>query len=176
MKQWWLAPLLSLALIGCARESVFPRAEALGGIVDADGVLQDRVCRGVDLRPEARTLDEIALVDFLGRRGIPVEVSHARSDLAYVDIPSGSGGARVRLRVARLASSTEAAEELHHALDEHGRGAWGVHRGNLAVLATAGDRERVVSFAARTGLACWGVLTVEGGDGAFVVPGGYAEL
>jgi hypothetical protein len=59
---------------------------------------------------------------------------------------------------------------------EHGSGAWGVHRSNLAVLGPAGSHADDVTFAAKTKLACWGVFTIAGRDDTFVVPGGYTEI
>ena len=176
MNRATLVGVLSLTLGGCARDSVFPEAGAPQGLIDSEGALSPEACRGVDLRPEEHVLDESALVALLARRGFRSEVTRARADLTYVEVPAIGRVAKIRLRVARLSSPIEAAQELHRALDERGAGGWGVHRGNLAVLAPSGERDRVVSFAVKTGLACWGVLTIEGGDGAYVLPGGYAEL
>ena len=82
----------------------------------------------------------------------------------------------MRLRVAILPNAAAAGEELHRGALEHGSGAWGVHRSNLAVLAPAGHPNDILAFAIRTKLACWGVLTVIDGSEAKVVPGGYREL
>ena len=81
----------------------------------------------------------------------------------------------MRLRVAILPDAPAAGRDLHEAILQHGTGSWGVHRGNLAVLAPIGDPDEIVSFAAKTKLACWGVLTLAGRDDSFVTPGGYFE-
>jgi hypothetical protein len=81
-----------------------------------------------------------------------------------------------RLRVAVLGSATQAGEQLHEAMGQQGNGSWGVHRSNIAILGPAGHMDDVVAFAVKTRLACWGVLTVQQGDDAIVVPGGYLEF
>ena len=115
-------------------------------------------------------------VQFLRDSGFACTESKARPDLVYVDV-SGPGIQKpVRFRVAVLADAGEAGRDLHLALLEHGKGRWGVHRSNLAVLGPEGTYDDIVAFAARSKLACWGVLTIVGLDDTFVIPGGYAEL
>jgi hypothetical protein len=60
-------------------------------------------------------------------------------------------------------------------MSQRGPGAWGVHRSNLAVLGPGGADEEDLAFAARTKLACWGTFTLQAGNDAVVVPGGYME-
>jgi hypothetical protein len=137
--------------------------------------LKPQACQGEALKPEYGLLNEGALVKFLTAHGYESRTVRARSDLVYVDIMN-AGDHPVRLRVAILADPPAAGNELHEAILQHGQGSWGVHRSNLAVLAPIGDPSEVVSFAVKTKLACWGVLTVAGLDDTFVVPGGYFEL
>jgi len=75
-----------------------------------------------------------------------------------------------------LDNADQAGSELHEALLQHGEGAWGVHRSNLAALIPTGPYTEALAFAAKTKLACWGVFTAAGTDDTFVVPGGYFEL
>jgi hypothetical protein len=157
--------------------------------------LRESLCATAALPAVAGGNDD-ALVAFLEARGLAVRTLRERSDLVYLDVaprnsasapgaappgasPSGAAspsGRGVRLRVATLPTAAEAGQELHRALLQQGQGAWGVRRGNVAVLAERAPFEVALSFAAETGLACWGVLTVAGRDDAFVVPGGYQEL
>ena len=138
--------------------------------------LRPEICRNIaENKPEERRLDEGALITFLERQGYRTSVERARPDLVYVDVLSGDEGA-VRLRVAILPDPQAAGQNLHRALLEHGAGAWGVHRSNLAVLAPVSSPRHAVTFAGRTKLACWGVLTIADRDDDFVLPGGYMEL
>jgi len=133
------------------------------------------VCASEDLRPEQQPLDADSFLAFLNAHGMrPVSI-RARGDLVYIDA-AGQSDKPVTFRVAILRSPGAAGRELHQALLQHGQGAWGIHRGNLAVLATSSSVDDIVAFAARTKLACWGVLTIAGLDDVFVVPGGYLEL
>src|SRR5262249_59615197 len=125
---------------------------------------------------DGRVLTEANLIEFLSRQQYDVRVERPRSDLVYLNVTGAGTEGPVRLRVAILKSSAEAGRELHEAILQHGPGSWGVHRSNLAVLAPIGDADEVVSFAVKTKLACWGVLTMAGLDDTFVVPGGYLEL
>jgi hypothetical protein len=115
------------------------------------------------------------VTNFLKVRGFDMRTANARTDLQYVDVPSDEKRT-VRLRVAVLPTATRAGEELHEAMTLQGKGSWGVHRGNLAILGPVGHVENIVAFAAKTRLACWGVFTIQGGDDAMVVPGGYLEF
>lgn len=135
--------------------------------------LRPDVCNGMkELRPEYKPLTEDDLIAFLKAQHIEATKTRARPDLIYVDLQDPP----VRLRVAVLPTPPEAGKDLHEAILEHGPGAWGVHRSNLAVLAPIGSSDQIIALAVKTKLACWGVLTVAGRDDDFVVPGGYTEL
>ena len=136
--------------------------------------LRPDACSGVDLRPDYRALEISQLIEFLRASGFEATETRARGDLSYLDLKTPSGA--VRLRVATLDSASAAGRDLHEAILQHGPGSWGVHRSNLAVLAPIAEPEDLVSFALKTRLACWGVLTVAGRDDDFVVAGGYTEL
>jgi hypothetical protein len=137
---------------------------------------KDGLCAGDALRPERQQLTENHLVDFLKNQHIDVRVERPRADLVYVVLTGAGTVSPVRLRVAILKDADEAGQELHEALLQHGTGAWGVHRSNLAVLGPAGSNADDLTFAAKTKLACWGVFTITGLDDTFVVPGGYTEI
>ncbi|MGD0676373.1 MAG: hypothetical protein ABSC94_13220 [Polyangiaceae bacterium] len=138
--------------------------------------IRPEVCRNVaENTPDERHLDETSIVAFLERQGYKTATERVRSDLVYVDV-RGAEEEPVRLRVAILEDAGAAGQNLHRALIEHGAGAWGVHRSNLAVLAPPSTARHAVNFAGRTKLACWGVLTIAAGADAFVIPGGYMEF
>src|SRR5258708_15311835 len=102
--------------------------------------LRPDVCQGVvENAPDRAHLDHTALVQFLVRQGFQTNVTRARSDLVYVDVADSGGGEPTRLRVAILDDAPAAGQDLHHAILQHGPGAWGVHRSNLAVLAPIGS-------------------------------------
>lgn len=171
-----------LALAGCA--SGPPVFLATGGsaseltegsVTPGEARLKASVCNGESLKPEFEPLDEAALVSFLTAHGYRTRSVRARSDLVYVDVLNAASHV-VRLRVAILPNPPAAGLELHEAMLQHGPGSWGVHRSNLAVLAPIGSPDEVLSFAVKTKLACWGVLTMAGRDDTFVTPGGYVEL
>lgn len=171
------------AALGCggyrlpATQGVSGRDQVEHGTTLGTTRFRREVCQGVDVSPDYATLDEQAVVAFLKARGFPLRTVRARSDLVYVEMQLNPDKDEwVRLRVAVLGTSAQAGQELHEAVLQHGTGAWGVHRANLAVLAPAGDVDDVVAFAAKTKLACWGVLTIAGRDDSFVIPGGYREL
>ena len=136
--------------------------------------LRSEACSGVDLHPEYKELQVSELIAFLKESGFEPAETRARSDLSYLDFKTSSGS--VRLRVATLDSARAAGRDLHEAILQHGPGSWGVHRSNLAVLAPIATTEDMLSFALKSRLACWGVLTVADRDDDFVVPGGYTEL
>ncbi len=136
--------------------------------------LLPRACQGFDLDPEYDPIDAESFYAHLRSQGLAFTVERARTDLVYVDIPGSEGSSR--LRVATLPSAPEAGRHLHEALLQHGKGSWGVHRSNVAVLGPIGSVDDVLDFAVSSKLACWGVLTVSGRDDSFVVPGGYQEL
>jgi hypothetical protein len=137
--------------------------------------LRTDVCRGADLKPPGRPLDADDFVAFLKAHGASAKVVQARSDLVFVDVDAGTP-TPVRFRVAITSTVGAAGRELHTALLQRGRGAWGLQRSNLAVLAPAAPADDVVVYAAKLGLACWGVLMIAGHDDTFVVPGGYTEI
>jgi len=134
------------------------------------------VCNEVDLHPEYKTLDENALLAFLKTQNLETKVTRARGDLVYIDVTNAGTAEPVRLRVAILKNAPDAGKELHEAVLQHGAGSWGVHRANLAVLGPIGSIDDMITFAVKTKLACWGVMTMAGRDDTFVVPGAYMEL
>jgi hypothetical protein len=137
--------------------------------------LRASACDGVDLHPQLGVTDEKSLLSFLTAANIQFNVKRARADLIYVDVLDAGTVAPVRLRLAILKSREDAGRELHEAILQHGRGAFGFHRSNLAVLAPAAPLNDAVAFSLRTKLACWGVFTVAAADDNYVVAGGYAE-
>jgi hypothetical protein len=139
-------------------------------------VFRQKVCAGRELTPEYARLDENDLLDFLRQQQLPVRVERPRTDLTYVLVDDPRTRAPARLRVAILQDADQAGRELAEALVQHGEGAWGVHRSNLAVLGPVGDPTHDLVFAAQIGLVCWGVFTVRGREDTFVIPGGYREL
>jgi hypothetical protein len=134
------------------------------------------LCDGEAMQPEHALLDENNLVEFLTRQHLDVTVDRPRADLVYLNIAGAGTDGPVRMRVAILENADQAGTELHEALLQHGEGAWGVHRSNLAALVPVGPYSEAIAFAAKTKLACWGVFTAAGTDDTFVVPGGYLEL
>jgi len=138
--------------------------------------LPPAVCSGIDLQPASTALDERAIIDFLKAQGIQTRTEQKRGDLVYVEALDPQTNKWIRLRVAILGSSMLAGRELHDAMLQHKKGSWGIHRSNLAVLGPVSDVEAIRSFATKTKLACWGVLTIAASDEAVVVPGGYREL
>jgi hypothetical protein len=155
-----------------------PHLHPRGGPEGADlagAQLRSDVCAGQDLRPDHARLSEADLVQFLQVRDTNVTVERPRGDLAYVSLP-GLDGERLRLRVAVLSTPDEAGRELALAIAQHGKGSWGVHRSNLAVLGPARAAGQVIELVSKTKLACWGVLTLGSGEDVYVIPGGYREL
>jgi len=132
------------------------------------------VCSGYDLTPEKQLLTIDALKSHLKERAIEFTITPERDDLHLFDLKLE--GDKAQLRVATLKSPREAGRHLNQALLEHGQGYWGVHRGNLAVLAPSGSLNETSGFAVKTGLLCWGVFTQAGRDDTFAIPGGYFEL
>jgi hypothetical protein len=127
------------------------------------------------LKVEQKTLDTDAVKAMLIEGGLEVDEIRQRADLVYFDARGADLAQPIRLRVAILATPEDAAQELHNALLQAGKGAWGFHRGNVAVLAPPARFQDVLVFAAKTKLACRGVLTVSTGSEAYVVAGAYAE-
>lgn len=137
-------------------------------------VIKPDACASLDLRPDYTRIQVDDFEAFLTAQGVTFQRVRARDDLHYVD--AKIDGEAVRFRVATLTSARDAARDLYEALLQHGKGSWGVHRSNVAVLAPIADSpEDVVGFSIRTKLACWGVLMAAGRDDAFVIPGGYYE-
>lgn len=136
--------------------------------------LRPALCEGIDLTPSFEALSVADLEKFFASQGIAYQRERARDDLHYLDVSVGSD--KARLRVATLDSASEAGRDLHKALLQHGAGAWGTHRSNLAVLAPIASLDQIIAFSEKTKLPCWGVLTVAGRDDSFVIPGGYYEL
>jgi hypothetical protein len=134
------------------------------------------VCDHANLRPVDRPLDVDDFLAFVKAQGLETRVVRARSDLVFVDVLNAGTPAPVRFRVAILDTAGAAGHELHGALLQHGEGSWGLHRGNLAVLAPEAPADDAVVFAAKLHLACWGTLMIAGHDDTYVVPGGYTEL
>jgi len=134
------------------------------------------LCDGEDLRPDYERLDESSLLRFLERQRLDLRVERPRADLVYINVGGVGTTAPVRLRVAILRSADEAGRELAEAITQHGRGSWGIHRSNLAVLGPVGDPTDDIVFGAVTKVACWGVFTLAAGDDPIVVPGAYREL
>lgn len=139
--------------------------------------LAGTVCTGLDLRPEYAALDDQSIVGFLKARGLPVRTERARADLSYVEVQvNPEKDEWVRLRVATLGSAIQAGRELDDAITQHGKGSWGVHRSNIAVLGPKGSVDNIVALIGKTKLSCWGVLTVGDGDESFAIRGNYREL
>ena len=151
------------------------RAPATGGEL-AEVAFKPSLCDGEPMQPDHSQLDENNLVQFLTRQHLDVRIDRPRADLVYLNINGAGTEAPVRMRVAILENADQAGNELHEAILQHGEGAWGVHRSNLAALVPVGPYTDAIAFAAKTKLACWGVFTAAGQDDTFVVPGGYLEL
>ena len=155
---------------------VQPRTGPAAGGELAELRFKASLCDGEPMAPEHARLDENNLVEFLTRQHLDVRIDRPRADLVYLNINGAGTEAPVRMRVAILDTPDQAGNELHEALLQHGEGAWGVHRSNLAALVPFGPYTDSIAFAAKSKLACWGVFTAAGTDDTFVVPGGYLEL
>jgi len=134
------------------------------------------LCDAAELRPEGRVLNEGHIIEFLNKQQLDVRIERPRSDLIYLVVSGAGTDVPVRLRVAVLKNADEAGAELHAAMLQHGPGAWGVRRANLAVLGAIGSLDDDLTFAAKTRLACWGMFMTAGRDDTYSVPGGYREL
>jgi hypothetical protein len=185
MRLSWLAALFGVLVTCGCRGTPLPRATGInvddqvvnGRLSLGDMRFAPSLCQGIDVKPETTNLDEKSLLAFLKARGLPTRVLRARGDLLYVDVQvDPDKDLWGRLRVAILASPDEAGNELFEAVLQHGTGSWGVHRGNLAILAPIGNVEKIVAFVGKTKLACWGVTTVAKKKRTYVIPGGYREL
>ncbi len=183
------ALVAALALVGCAspafhindrsdvkayvvRTAAGPSSEA-----NPSGLrFKPGLCDAQELRPDGRELTEANLIEFLSRQQLDVRIERPRSDLIYLVVSGAGTDAPVRLRVAVLKSADQAGLDLHEALLQHGPGAWGVRRSNLAVLGPIGSLDDDLTFAAKTRLSCWGMFMTAGRDDTYGVPGGYREL
>lgn len=134
------------------------------------------LCDGEELRQEFAKLDDQSLLNFLARQGLELRLERQRADLAYAYVSGAGVTSTLRLRVATLASADAAGTELADAIAQHGKGSWGVHRSNLALLGPVGHEEDVIAFLGRSKLACWGVPTYGDGHDVWVIPGAYVEL
>jgi|HubBroStandDraft_1064217.scaffolds.fasta_scaffold01078_2 hypothetical protein len=138
------------------------------------------VCVAYDLRPDYSMLTEASLIRFLQDQRLDVQVQHQaveaqNPDLNYLFVTIPGVAQPLSLRVATLPNADEAGRALSEAIDKRGRGSWGIHRSNLAVLGPAGSTEDDISVAAASKLACWGTFTMDDGGEAIVIPGGYSE-
>jgi hypothetical protein len=134
------------------------------------------LCQAQELQPDGRALTEANLIEFLSRQQLDVRIERPRTDLIYLVVAGAGTDVPVRLRVAILKNADEAGSDLHEALLQHGPGAWGVRRSNLAVLGPIGSLDDDLTFAAKTRLSCWGMFMTAGRDDTYAVPGGYREL
>jgi hypothetical protein len=181
MKGVWILACALFGFTGCRNYPlpVTPGVRASDYIEEVGALgtlrLKPSACAGTSLEPEIAPLSVETFVGFLKARGFNVRLVNERTDLTYADVEVAPAQ-WARLRVAVLGSAMQAGEELHQAMGQQGEGSWGVRRSNLAILAPAGHVDDIVAFAVKTRLACWGVLTVERGDDAIVVPGGYLEF
>lgn len=183
-----LAALIGLAPCHCAAPALHTPHTPSGSeyVRDFDGKahgvspghvrLTPTICKGIDISQEYRILTAEAFIDYFRHQGFNISQTKARADLILVTVSGRDLPEPIQFRVATLSSAGEAGRHLHLALLQHGKGRWGVHRSNLAVLGPEGSYDDIVAFAARTQLACWGVLTLAGLDDTYVIAGGYAEL
>lgn len=157
------------------KRQVYERGEPWGDAL-GDLVFRPEICQGFDLTPQYGRLDENDLINFLRQRNLTFNIERPREDLAYLVVDDAATRRPARLRVAILDNADDAGRELAEAVAQHGKGSWGVHRSNLAVLGPVGDTSHDLTFAAETKLVCWGVFTVVGSRDTVVIPGGYREL
>lgn len=138
----------------------------------------DQACEGLDTGTSTKVLAQDDFSRHLERIGAPPVQIKARGNLYWFDFPGDDpeDGDLVRLRLAVLNDSKEAADELHKALLEHGPGWWGLRRSNLSILAPKTGLSEAVRFAVRYKLVCWGMMSVAGLDDVYSVPGPYMEL
>ncbi len=145
--------------------------------VGAVKIRQD-VCEGIKTESSTVMLPHDDLSRFLSSQGMAQVEIKARGNLFWFDFPGTDekSGQTVRLRVAVLQDSKEAANELHKSLLEHGPGWWGLRRSNLSVLAPKAGFTEALAFALRYKLVCWGMFMTTDADDVYVVPGPYMEL
>lgn len=140
---------------------------------------RDELCEGVDTSTATKVLSSDDLSRFLQAQGMQQGEIKARGNLFWFEMPGSDSEdeyGTIRLRVAVLDDSKEAANELHKSLLEHGPGWWGLRRANLSVLAPKASVAEAVAFVVRYKLACWGMFEMADADDAYVVPGPYMEL
>ena len=178
----------ALALVGCSSPAfrINDRSDVKAYVVRGAGPssaanptglrFKPGLCDAQELRPDGRELTEASLIEFLSRQQLDVRIERPRSDLIYLVVSGAGTDAPVRLRVAVLKNADQAGVDLHEALLQHGPGAWGVRRSNLAVLGPIGSLDDDLTFAAKTRLSCWGMFMTAGRDDTYAVPGGYREL
>jgi hypothetical protein len=185
----WIPIALAGALVACgARLSQMPAGPDWAQFVvnrpGASGPAarswRPDVCASLDLHPDYRSLNESNLVEFLRGQQMTVRVERQpvepkKPELIFVFVQVPGRPETVPLRLAILPNADDAGHDLYDAMMQRGPGSWGVHRSNLALLGPVGFDEEDLAFAARTKLACWGTFTLEAGNDAVVVPGGYME-
>lgn len=190
MTRWatWAGLLAGLGLVSCSPvafhindrsdvKAYVVRGKAPSSEANPAGLrFKPGLCEGPELQPEGRRLTEANLIEFLNKQQLDVRIERPRSDLIYLVVSGAGTDVPVRLRVAVLKNADEAGGELHNALLQHGPGAWGVRRSNLAVLGQIGSLDDDLTFAAKTRLSCWGMFMTAGRDDTYAVPGGYREL
>ncbi len=140
--------------------------------------VREEACEGIDTHTITGTLAQDDLARFLEAQGTPAVQVKARGNLYWYDFPGTDAdeGDVVRLRLAVLEDSAQAADELHAALLHHGPGWWGLRRSNLSILAPKAGVSEAMAFALRHKLMCWGMASMAQADDVYVVPGPYMEL
>lgn len=140
--------------------------------------IREEVCKGIDTSVSTRPLSADDFTRFLQSVGATNVELRARGNLFWFDFPGEDPdeGDVVRLRVAVLRDSHEAANELHKSLLEHGPGWWGLRRSNLSVLAPRAGVAEAMAFALKYKLPCWGMFEMSDADDVMVIPGPYMEL
>lgn len=140
--------------------------------------LNEDACEGIETPTATTNLSYGDLGRFLDAQGMTGIEIKARNDLYWYEFPGEhpNEGDRIRLRLAVLPDSKQAAAELHKSLLEHGPGWWGLRRSNLSVLAPKAGVSEAMAFALKYKLLCWGMFEMADADDVYVVPGPYMEL
>lgn len=189
------AAAFALSLVGCTglsagvdypdyrrsdvkRAAIGPENEESPSIGLQTFRIRDEVCTNLDVSVATRALSADDLTRFLKSVGADNIEIKARGNLYWFDFPGDDpeSGDVVRLRLAVLGDSKEAATELHKSLLEHGPGWWGLRRSNLSVLAPRAGVAEAMAFALRYKLPCWGMFEMAESDDVMVIPGPYMEL
>ena len=138
----------------------------------------DSACEGIDTHTIRKRLAQDDFTRFLDKHSRGIKQAKARGNLFWYDFPGTDpeDGDVVRLRLAVLGDSAEAAAELHQALLEHGPGWWGLRRSNLSILAPRASTSDAAAFALHHKLMCWGMFMQTGTDDVYVVPGPYMDM